>query len=160
VSRFLLKLGVLPLYINNMKCKFLFHRSRFLSINITIISRNTLVTFKDPFIRHHIIELDKLKDYIISCYLSLKYYIKYFNKYYFALMCRTLVLFSLGNFVVLFYTKPVTWGEVIFPKDLRLNFNYYFNDNKFPVEIKEYSYSNIRYNTNKSVPFISFARIF
>ena len=64
------------------------------------------------------------------------------------------------HFTASLYTKPVTWGEIIFPEDLRLDFFYYFDDNKFTVETKSYSSSNARYNENKSASFILFARMF
>jgi hypothetical protein len=62
-------------------------------------------------------------------------------------------------FTALFYTKLVTRGEIIFSRSLTVKL-YYFDGNKFPVEIKSYSYSNIRYNMNKSAPFIAFASLF
>lgn len=61
VSIFLLKLFVLPLYISTMKFKLLFHWSSFLSINITLYSRNFVLTIQDPFMYHYFSELDKLK---------------------------------------------------------------------------------------------------
>ena len=43
--------------------------------------------------------------------------------------------------------------KLFFPEDLRLNFNCYFDDNKFPFEIKSFSYSNIKYNRKNQLRY-------
>lgn len=62
----------------------------------------------------------------------------------FALMCSTIDLFRPGTLWHYFIRNLLLEAKLFFPEDLWSNFTYFFDDNKFPVEIKSYSYNNIR----------------